>query len=422
MLHEFAEHLKKYLNDHEIALLLDSLDGKRYQGLLLNNHKFSRDLLLSTFPTLTAHPYIKNGFIYDPELVAPGKSYLFNAGAYYLQDLSAMLVASLLENGENEIVVDLCAAPGGKTVQFALNNPNSVIIANDLSGLRAKTLAQNTERFGLDNIIVTNNDALDLLSKSPYAFDKIILDAPCSGSGMFRKSAAMSEDWSLNKVLKFQEIQKSLIYKAYQALVPGGVLIYSTCSFSYEEDEEVILDLLAKTDAEVIPIPSQTSFYLSKDVPGAIHLFPYLYEGDGHFICLIRRPGTKKPRELKPALPTKFGQYIVNLDIVNRNDHYFGCKYIFKVPFNVLRYGVFLGSVEKNIITYNHHLALYLPASASFTLMEDEKEKYLRGETFFNEQIPSGYQVVKFNNINLGFVKVSNNVVKNHYPKGLRIR
>lgn len=422
MLQEFARHLRSYLTEEDISLLLKSLEKKRYQGLLLNEKKMSQQKILNIYPSLVPHPIIKNGFIYDPDLISPGKSYLFNAGIYYIQDLSAMLVAYLLENGEDEIVVDLCAAPGGKTVQYALNNPNSLIIANDLSGVRAKTLAQNTERFGLDHVIITNHEAGDLLSKSNFNFDKIILDAPCSGSGMFRKSEEMSADWSINKVLKYQEIQKDLIVRAYQSLAPGGTLIYSTCSFSYEEDEAVVLHLLATSDAVVVPIKNDPTFYMSKDVPGAIHLFPHLYEGDGHFICRLQRPGKKQPRQLKRAKLTRFGQYELPLDITQHGQHYFGLKYSVKTPFNTLRHGVFLGDVVKGITSYNHHLALYLSPSFANPLNQEEKEKYLRGETFINHQLKDGYSIVKFDNVNLGFVKTSQHQAKNHYPKGLRFR
>jgi len=422
MLHTFAQHLTKYLNEQEIAQLIASLDAKRYQGLLLNIDKFSEENLIREFPSLIKHPIITNGYIYDPELIAPGKSYLFNAGAYYLQDLSAMLVASLITPSQDEIIADLCAAPGGKSIQTALNNPQSVLIANDISGLRAKTLAQNVERFGLSNVVVTNEDALDLIKKSTYKFDKIILDAPCSGSGMFRKSFEMLNDWSLNKVTKFQEIQKELLTLAYSKLKPGGELIYSTCSFSYEENEAVILSLLANSDAEIIPISAHESFYMSKDVPGAIHLFPHLFEGDGHFICKLRKSGQKIVQPLtKPKINT-FGQYKLDLELTNHGEHYFGLKFNIKMPFNIVRFGVFLGTIEKGNISYNHHLAHYLPVSAAIALNAEEKEKYLQGETFVNLEFPDGYQVVKYQELNLGFVKVSRGNVKNHYPKGLRIR
>jgi len=422
MLLTFAQHLQNYLSEEEISLLLTSLEAKRYQGLLLNPIKLSEEDLLLVFPSLVKHPLIANAFIYDPDLISPGKNYLFNAGAYYLQDLSAMLVASFLTSSEEEIIVDLCAAPGGKTVQTALNNPNSIIIANDISGLRAKTLAQNVERFGFDHVLVTNNDAFDIIRKSPTTFDKIILDAPCSGSGMFRKSSAMLNDWSMQKVLTCAEIQKRLIVAAYQKLAPGGELIYSTCSFSYEENEAVISHLLSIENAIVVKLPEDKSFYMSKDIPGAIHLFPYLFEGDGHFICKIAKPGTKQRRLLNKAKTTRFGNYDLDLNVISVNEHYFGARYALKLPFNIVRYGVFLGSVIKGITSYNHHLALYLPKSKAYPLSEAEKDKYLRGETFSNEKITNGYHVVKYNNINLGFIKASNGNIKNHYPKGLRLK
>ncbi len=422
MLEQFAQHLTCYLSQKEIDLLLASLDNKRYQGLLLNPARLSRQDLLNVFPSLVPHPIIDHAFIYDPNDIAPGKSYLFNAGAYYLQDLSAMLVAHLLPTGDNEIIADLCAAPGGKTVQTALKNTHSLIIANDVSGQRARTLASNIERFGFDHVLVTNEDAINLLKKRPSDFNKIILDAPCSGSGMFRKNEDMLKDWSYQKVLKYQALQKTLILAAYQSLLPGGELIYSTCSFSYEEDEAVVAHLLKHSDAQIVEIPFHPSFYMSDDIKGAIHLFPHRFEGDGHFICHLKKPGHCPKQVLKIAKKKSFGDYQFDLDIIDVGQHFFGLKYAYKSNFHILRYGVFLGSITRGIVSYNHALALYLNASQSQKLNDIQKEKYLRGETFMCPSWPNGYQVVSYLGVNLGWVKISGGQAKNHYPKGLRRR
>lgn len=422
MNNEFKEHLLKYLSEQEIESLLTSIDAPRKQGLLLNTKKCSEELLLSYFPSLEKHPIIKNGYIYDPLVFQPGKHFLFNAGAYYLQDLSAMLVGHFVNPLDNEIIADLCAAPGGKTTQIALKNTNTVVIANDLSGLRAKNLAQNIERFGLDNVVVTNEDALRLLSKSPYYFDKIVLDAPCSGSGMFRKNEEMIKDWSLNKVLKFAETQKELILAAYNKLKEGGLLIYSTCSFSYEEDEEVIDYLLNHSNAQVEPIPLHPSYSESPTIKGAIHLFPSKFEGDGHFICLIRKPGTLVTPKLEKASLQSFGDFLLPVFIENKGPYYFAFKYKLRLPFNIVRLGIFLGEKNNKIVDYNHHLSLYLSPALSVGLDMMQKEKYLRGETFELKTSQTGFHPVSYQGINLGFVKIVNGVAKNHYPKALRVR
>lgn len=422
MLNEFKQHLSIYLEDSEINQLIESLENERLQGLLLNVDRCSEQLLLKYFPQLIKHEFIKNAYIYNPKEIHPGKHFLFNSGAYYLQDLSAMLVAYFLDINDGDIVADLCSAPGGKTYQAAIKNKHALVIANDISGLRAKDLASNIERFGLSNVIVANEDALVLIKKAPYLFDKIILDAPCSGSGMFRKNDLMIKDWSLNKVLKYQSIQKELIITSYNHLKPGGQLIYSTCSFSYEEDEAVIEYLLANTDAKTINLPDHHRFTNSKIVPGSIHLFPHKFEGDGHYICLVTKPGNIEKNTLTSPRINRFGSFDLQLEIYQKNQHYFGLMTNIKLPFNLVRAGIFLGEKRGKITIYNHHLSLYLPPSLSQSLDQAEKEKYLRGETFINRSFPDGYYPVSFEGINLGFVKVKDGYVKNHYPKGLRTR
>ena len=153
--------------------------------------------------------------------------------------------------------------------------------------------------MGLSNLLIISNDFSKLYHNYQNCFDSIVLDAPCSGSGMFRKNDLMKDDWSINKVYKFSEVQKELITYAYSMLKPGGKLIYSTCSFSYEEDEEVIEHLLSDTDAEVIQFESNLYFYQSKSKLG-IHLFPHLFPGEGHYICLIKKPGEIKELGIKP--------------------------------------------------------------------------------------------------------------------------
>lgn len=422
MFDTFKQHLYRYLPNEEIEQLVAAFSQPRMQGLLLNTDKLNAHILLEYFPSLVPHPIIPNAYLYDPDLISPGKHFLFTSGGYYLQDLSAMLVSHLLDIQDDELVADLCAAPGGKVTQAAFKAKKAFFIANDISGLRAKAMATNIERFGFDHVVITNHDALDLLNKAPYQFDKIILDAPCSGSGMFRKREDMIADWSLNKVLKFQALQFALMLAAYDALAAGGELIYSTCSFSYEENEDVINHLLNQRDAQINPIPLHPSFDESPSIKGAIHLFPHHYEGDGHFICKIKKPGSHSIHPLKRPVLTKFGIFPLSLHLINHQNYYFGVNAMVKLPFNVIRAGIFLGTIEKGIVDYNHHLALSLPPSLSFPLNEKEKDLYLRGESLKNMEIADGYSVVSYQGINLGFVKSKNGTMKNHYPKGLRLR
>ena len=207
----FKEHLFSWMNEKEIADLISSLnEEKSKHAVLLNINKISDETFTKLFPNVIPHPVVKHGYLYDKDEYDLGKNILHDLGAYYLQDPSAMCVSYLLGIAPNEKVLDLCAAPGGKTVQASMAlNGTGLLISNDLSHQRASLILQNVERLGLGNVVITNNDFSLIYKDYQEHFDKIILDAPCSGSGMFRKQREMEEDWSYQKVIKFAEIQKN---------------------------------------------------------------------------------------------------------------------------------------------------------------------------------------------------------------------
>ena len=413
---DFKEHLKKYLNEEEITKLVDSLGEEDKHALLLNTDKLSEEKLLEIYPHLQRHPIVKNGFLYDKNEYPLGKSVLHELGAFYLQEPSAMLVSYLLNPKEHSLILDLCAAPGGKSVQASLiTKGTGLIISNDLSYPRAKIIKENAERMGLENLLIISNDFANLYSKYQNVFDYIILDAPCSGSGMFRKNDLMKDDWSINKVYKFAELQKELIEYSYSMLKPGGKMVYSTCSFSYEEDEEVIEHLLKKTDANIEEIPSNLYFYQSKSKLG-IHLFPYLFPGEGHYICLINKPGVLKEshfelkgKQFDNKLIHKYGEvsYLSTID--------------FKIDkFNVIRFGVKLGEILKDDIKYDIHYARSLKSfKAELELSLEDTMKYIRGESL-NIEYPKGYVLLKYLGVNIDLAKSDGRIIKNRYPKYLR--
>ena len=414
----FKEHLKKYLNEEEINKLFDSLNESDKHALLLNTRKISEERLLSFYPHLTKHPIVKNGYLYDKNEYQLGKSILHELGAFYLQEPSAMLVSYLLDPKPQQIVLDLCAAPGGKTVQASyLMNDTGLIVSNDLSYPRAKIIKENAERLGLGNLLILSNDFANLYQKYLNTFDAIILDAPCSGSGMFRKNDLMKDDWSYNKVLKFAEIQKELISYAYKMLKPGGKLIYSTCSFSYEEDEEVAEYLLDNSDAINLQFESNLYFYQSASKLG-IHLFPYLFPGEGHYICLFKKPGELKPCESKDK---KKGQLFENKYIQKYGD----VSYLTNVTFdiknlNVIRNGVKLGEVLKDDIKYDIHYARNISSFKNeLEISYEDTLKYLKGESL-DITYPKGFVLLKYQGVNIDIAKSDGRIIKNRYPKYLR--
>ncbi len=416
---DFLSHLSKYLNQDEIAKLEASLKQKSQHALLLNTNKMSEEMLLSLFPNMKRHPVVKNAFLYDKDEYDLGKSVYHALGCFYLQEPSAMIPAYLLDAKPGDIVLDLCAAPGGKSVQssFLMNN-QGLIISNDIAKNRAFAISENAERLGLGNLLITNNDFSLIYQNYLNYFDKIILDAPCSGSGMFRKDDKMMLDWSYQKVLKYAEIQKELILMSYQMLKPGGTMVYSTCSFSYEEDEEVIDYLLSNSGAKTIDIPDSPLFYKKGQ---GIHLFPSLFPGEGHYVCLIKKPGELKVSRKDEKVSNKY-QIATPYNYVEKYGDYL---YTMSETFNtkklsIIRYGAKVGEVTKDGVKYDHHYAHFIDS------FEREKEitfeellKYYQGETL-NTDLPKGDVLLKYKDINVDIAKSDGRIIKNHLPKGLR--
>ncbi|MCQ2087582.1 MAG: hypothetical protein MJZ37_05900 [Bacilli bacterium] len=419
----FKEHLLSWMSEKEIEDLISSLnEEKSKHAVLLNTNKISDESFLEMFPNVNPHPIVKHAYLYDKDEYDLGKNILHDLGAYYLQDPSAMCVSYLLGINRNEKILDLCAAPGGKTVQASMAlDGTGLLISNDLSHQRAGLILQNVERLGLGNVVITNNDFSAIYQDYQERFDKIILDAPCSGSGMFRKQREMEEDWSYQKVLKFAEIQKELIKIAYSMLKKGGKLIYSTCSFSEEEDECVVEELLKNTDAKLLDIDNDY-FVVSKKHIG-VHLLPNVFPGEGHYIALIEKPGELNPTAQK-QVKFKANKYVSSLQDIYVNRFGDSLFYLqnddaFK-KLSVIRKGVKLGEISGDILKYDHHYATFVSQFDNELEIDLQSAiKYLSGESL---NIPSkrGFILLKYKGINLDIAKSDGNIIKNRYPKYLR--
>ena len=421
---EFLNHLKTYLTDEQIEALNRSLEGESQHALLLNEEKMSQETLLKIYPSLKRHPIIPNAFLYNKNELELGKSVYHELGCFYLQEPSAMLPAFLLNPKEGEIVLDLCAAPGGKSIQASLLMKNTgLIVANDLARTRAYAISENAERMGRGNLLIVNNDFSSIYQHYLNTFDRIILDAPCSGSGMFRKQSEMKDDWSYAKVTKYAKIQKELILYAYKMLKEGGEMVYSTCSFSYEEDEEVVDYLLNNTDATIKQIEVNPLYFVNPNKPLGIHLLPSMFPGEGHYVCLIKKPGELKETNVKLSksklsfeLPTngyqvmqKYGDYLY---LISKEFNY---KYL-----SIVRNGVKVGQVDKNDIRFDYHYAHFVNEFPNILEINlDELKKYYLGESI-NKSVSKGYILLKYEGINVDIAKSDGRIVKNRLPKGLR--
>ena len=417
----FKTHLQKYLTNQEIDSLIASFNQDSKHAVLLNHRKMNDCEFLLSHPNVIPHPIAQHAFIYDKNIYDLGKSLEHELGAFYLQEPSAMTVSSLLEFFEDDTVLDLCAAPGGKSVQasFLMNN-HGLIIANDISRARAGKILENIERLGIGNTMITSNDFSLIYQNYRDTFDKIVLDAPCSGSGMFRKNDLIKMDWTYEKVLKCQDIQKHLIIIAYEMLKPGGTLSYSTCSFSYEENEEVIEHLLAHTDAQLSQIKANKLFYTTKKAIG-VHLFPHIFPGEGHYICHIKKPS----RPFTMNRETNFRTYSKSIpgcpNILCFGTTLFGIPKFFPIKgLSIIRYGVKIGEISGDIIKYDVHYARYIDNfSQVINLDRYQSLEYLKGNYIsLNNQL--GFVIAKYNSLNIDIAKSDGKIIKNRYPKYLR--
>lgn len=421
---DFKENIFNSLPHNEAQLLLESLEKEDKHAVLLNTKFISDEDFIKLYPNVKKHPIVEHAYIYDKNEYQLGKSIYHELGYFYLQDPSAMVVSSIIQFLKGDIVLDLCAAPGGKTIQAAMKmNEDGIIISNDLSKSRAELISNNIERLGLNNVIITNNNFINCYNSFINSFDKIILDAPCSGSGMFRKDQKMIDDWSYNKVLKFSETQKELISIAYKMLKPGGILSYSTCSYSKEEDENIIHFLMNNSDAELIDI-SNYGFKNPID-PIGIRLMPSHFDGEGQYIALVKKPGHTNKTDLKRnANKINFlPECCKNKSIINFSNFYFMTDYLFNSKnLSVVRYGVKIGEYLKGVLHYDMHFArsITFEQFPSIELSLEEVKKYLAGNVINKCSKITGDVLLTYKNKPFDISRTNGLIIKNHYPKGLR--
>ncbi len=437
---DYKDYIYKLLGKIRAESLLNSQDEDSISCLRLNLLKTNKESFEALFPNLDKHNYVKEAYYFNKSDFRFGKSPLHNAGMYYIQDASAMMVVKLLNIKENDKVLDMCAAPGGKSTQVAsyLNN-TGLLLANDVNHKRALALSENIERMGIKNAVVSSESASKIANTFEGYFDKVILDAPCSGQGMFRKNEAVKDDWTYNKTLSLSALQKELILDSYKCLKRDGILVYSTCTFAREENEEVIEYLLENTNASLINIDKEKDFDEAFNISEAIRLYPDKFKGEGHFIALIRcnddhqnrvsnynKPASNKDIEIF----RQFEKEHLNTDLqgtfIKMGDelHLLPKNTFALNNLKVLRNGLHLGKIVKNNFKPNHALALSLDKSLvkAYLNLDHESQSandYLKGLTLTIEG-KKGYNLVCVNNTPLGWTKSDGSIHKNLYPKGLR--
>ncbi|NOV00759.1 rRNA cytosine-C5-methyltransferase [Paenibacillus sp. LMG 31457] len=303
----FRDKMMDLLGEEEFELFLSSYDQARSYGLRVNTGKIAKADFLEKSPfALEPVPWTSEGFYYE-EGERPGKHPYYHAGLYYIQEPSAMAPAELLQVQPGEKVLDLCAAPGGKSTQIAAKlQGEGVLVVNDNHSDRVKALVKNLELFGVRNAVVLNERPERMLNVFQGYFDKILIDAPCSGEGMFRKEEDMMQQWERHTVQEFAEMQRELLGQAAQMLAPGGTIVYSTCTFSPEENEAQIAEFLDKHPVfEVVPVTrfeaghpdwlrepwceGDYSPRAREAVAGTARLWPHRLRGEGHYVAVLRK-------------------------------------------------------------------------------------------------------------------------------------
>lgn len=417
----FVNRMKADLGD-EAEAFFATYEKPAEKGVRVNTLKITAEDFKKISPfDLCPVPWEENGFYVSDE--KPGKTVLHAAGVYYVQEPSAMCAAPLLEVVGGERVLDLCSAPGGKGTQLAQKmNGEGIIYLNEINFSRAKILSSNVERLGIRNAVVTCASPAKLAESLGGVFDKILVDAPCSGEGMFRKDEGAADEWSEQNVTMCAARQKEILESAAALLAPGGRMVYSTCTFSKAEDEEQIASFLA----------GHPQFRLLRE----IKFLPHRVRGEGHYAALICKEGgergtiktvTPKADKKAAALFGEFAAKYLKTDFPRL--HTVGER-LYSLPegyfesgAQILRAGVHLGDIVNGRFEPSHSLAMCLSCGQADFIPLDEKTalSFLHGNTFECDPSFKGWAVASYLGFPLGWCKVSGGTAKNHIPKGVRI-
>ncbi len=466
----FTQRMKQLLQD-EYEPFIRSYQAPRVHGLRVNTLKVdvSRFLSMAPFP-LRPVPWTTDGFYY-PGDERPGKDPYYHAGLYYIQEPSAMLPAVVLQPQPGEKVLDLCAAPGGKTVQIAAAlRGEGVLITNDIHAGRTKALVKNIELYGIRNAVVTNESPQKLAQHFPQYFDRILVDAPCSGEGMFRKEPDMCKSWSEDGVEEFCIRQQEILQYVPRMLKPGGVVVYSTCTFSPQENEQTIDQFLRENpDFELLHIGRdhgisggrrdwvESPFLAEVGLDKTVRIWPHRTEGEGHYVALLKKkedddsntsvhagngavnPG--KRNEMNRAADVEEYHCFVEENLTRdpllmltgarytvQNDRVF--LYPAGLPelngLKVIRKGWFLGTLKKKRFEPSQAFVMGLQPddlqkTVELTRNDPEVYRYLRGETIRVSVPDKGWTGVAVDGFLLGWAKSAGNQLKNQYPPGWRM-
>lgn len=452
----FETRMKEMLGE-EFKDYEKTLEEKHYSGIRVNTLKISPEEFEKIAPfSITRIPWIKNGYYYNQNEQPARHPYYF-AGLYYIQEPSAMTPASLLPVTPGDKVLDICAAPGGKSTELGAKLcGKGVLVSNDISNSRAKALLKNIELFGIRNPVIASEAPGKLVDYFTDYFDKILVDAPCSGEGMFRKSPAIMKNWEQYGVEYYNKLQKEIILQAAKMLKPGGYLLYSTCTFSKEENEGTISYLLEQyPEFQVVdPLTDNSVSYEGfshgrpewgngrEELKNCIRLWPHKIKGEGHFIALLRKGGPKGETLIpvsgnlgKLKITKEAEDFLAEIPLsINEENLLVKEDRLYLLPselpelkgLRLLRQGLLLGEMKKGRFEPSQALASALYKGDYHKVIDlsgDSAEviKYLKCETIeANSTKGDGYHLITTDSYSLGWGKLAKGSLKNKYLPGWR--
>lgn len=446
---EFEQKMRNLLLD-DFAEYEKHLEDPAYYGIRVNTLKISVEDFLKICPfRVTKVPWTDNGFYVDRE-EKPSKHPFYHAGLYYIQEPSAMTPASYLPVEPGDKVLDLCAAPGGKSTELGAKlQGEGILVSNDVSISRTKALMRNIEMFGIRNSVVLCTEAKYLVPSLTGYFDKILVDAPCSGEGMFRKGNNEIKNWEQKGSEPYAKLQREIVDDAVKLLKPGGMMLYSTCTFSPEENEQVIEYLLEKNEdlsLEAMEMVEgfdhghpEWSLSGREDLKRCIRLWPHKIKGEGHFLALLKKDAGEEPvfsyekiKKVKvtPETEAFFKDCKMEIDWSHVREHQ-GKLYYLKEDFpelsraRILRKGLFLGEMKKGRFEPSQSFAVSLKKGEfnkyiSFGMTDEDAIRYLKCETLQVDTKLEGICLIGIDSYPLGWGKIKNGRMKNKYASSWR--
>lgn len=429
---EFANRMKNIIPNYDE--FISELDNDSVKGINVNTNKISISDFKKIFPyQIKKIPYSNNSF-YLEENVKFGNHPYHHAGLFYSQDPGACMPVNAITIKDDYKVLDLCASPGGKSIQIAQKLKNVFLVANEYDKKRSNILYSNIERMGLTNVIVTNSDVESLEKVYKGYFDLVLVDAPCSGEGMFRKNYEAIKNFSIDNINLCVKRQKEILSAAAYMVKTNGFILYSTCTYEIEENEKMVEWFSQNYNYELKKLNDIDKYTVKGFDSYSRRFYPHISKGEGQFMALmqnkniidtfIEKRENKCPNNKEKKIIDEFLDNLnIKLDVKILNNKVFILAGDVPNNVHIISSGVQVGEIKNNYFLPNHYLfkayGEYFKNKCNLKIGDERISKYLKGECIVAD-VPNGWGVIMVDGYSLGGYKATNKILKNHYPKGLR--